>query len=142
MAEESPEPPSEQMPYQASALTSDEGSPGVKNEDWTESGPQIRLLSAEGQRTSKQSAQIPLLYFIDIDMDSQVDMIFYHNGHLFTFLNRLKAKVFNTGSINDEQNLCHDQENSTVTQESVIFDDITKLSVEELKNGGTNFIQV
>ena len=54
------------------------------------------------KKTKTGPSKIPLLYFTDIDMDSQIDMIFYHDGHLFTFLNRLKAKAFNSGSINDE----------------------------------------
>lgn len=61
---------------------------------------------------------------------------------MFTFLNRLPAKAFNVGSINDEQNLCLDKQNSTVKHDSIIFDDITELSINELKDGGSEFIQV
>ena len=69
-----------------------------------------------------------------------MDLVFFHERSIYVFYNKLKSKQYNSGSIDDQQNLCFSHKE--VDGVNDIFDDITTLNQTELVNGGSYYITI
>lgn len=82
---------------------------------------------------------IPFVEFIDIDRDSMIDMIFYHDGKIHTYYNMHTPKPIPDNPY-EEAKLCKLAEDLEEEEGLAFFTDRKKLTEEEIASGGNQWV--
>jgi hypothetical protein len=80
------------------------------------------LIQTNLHYTVELTNTVPLVQFADMDQDGMVDVVFFAGKSINVLYNLLPAKKYNTGTINDQQNLCHNA--TEVADFSRIFSEV------------------
>ena len=64
-------------------------------------GKQKYCLIQTGLKYVSGSNTIPLMQYFDVNQDGMMDLIFFHGKHIHVLYNKIEAKKYNVGTIDD-----------------------------------------